>query len=150
MEDENMINKKVLFIVLGVIFAILIGTSVYVNFLAKSSNGLTYILIGQILLGIVAAIATLFVGVNSFSNKKNYKLLFIAFLEILFALGLVTLNYVYGYNKIVEFSNYNEYMEYISMEMNLWVFAVFALIIGLLTLNLFIKDKMKSKNLQTL
>jgi len=85
-------GNKVLYIILWIILFVLIGSSVYVDFISKSVKGVSYILLGQILLGVFSAIATLFLC----KNKKNYKVLFIAFLEILFVLGLVILNTVGG------------------------------------------------------
>jgi len=133
-------GNKVLYIILWIILFVLIGSSVYVDFISKSVKGVSYILLGQILLGVFSAIATLFLC----KNKKNYKVLFIAFLEILFVLGLVILNTVYGYKNLLDITNYNEYMEYVSMNINIYLFLAFNLIIGLLSLDLFIKNNNKN------
>lgn len=135
-------SRKTLFILLAVILFLLLGSSVYINFIAKTSSGFTYILLGQMFLGIVSCLMTLFIGLNVFLKKKNYELLFISFLEILFVLGLIVLNYVYGYKNVTNMDNYIEYMEYVSMEFNIYIYLIFMCIIGLLTLNLFIKEKL--------
>jgi len=139
-------NKVVLFIMLGALLTLLIVSSIYMDFIAKSSKGFTYILIGQMLVGILASLVTLFIGLKVFNNKKNYELLFIGFLEIMFVFGLVLLNYVYGYHNVVNSNNYIEYMEYVSMEFNLFIYLIFVFVIGLLTLNLFVANKINLIN----
>lgn len=128
-------NNKGLYIILSVILLSLIGSSVYVNFFAKSSKLVSYILLGQIIVGVIAGMFTLFLC----RNKKNHEVLFIAFLEILFVIALVTLNTIYGYNNVLNVHNYAEYMEYISMYFNIYVFVVFGGVIGLFSLNQYAK-----------
>lgn len=135
-------NKKWLIVALSVIALLLLGSSIYIDFIAKSSKGLTYLLIGQIFIGIVASLLTLFLGLYAFPKKKNYELLFMAFLELVFVLGLVTLNYVYGYGNAIDKSDYIDYMGYVSMEFNIYIYIIFVAIIGLLNLNSFLKEKL--------
>lgn len=135
-------SKILLFIVLGAILVLLIGSSIYVDFIAESSNGVTYILIAQMFLGILGLLLTLFMGLKIFENKKSHELLFIGFLETVFVLSVVIFNYVYGYGTVINQSDYIDYMGYISMEFNIYLYIVFAGIIGLLTLNLFVKYKL--------
>lgn len=132
--------KKYLFITLGVFLLILLGTSIFVN-VANSAAGFTYVLIGQIFIGIFSVIATLFLGLYAFVKMKNYELMLFSFLESLFVLGILIFNYVYGYGGVVDSNNYIEYMEYVSMEFTIYLYVVFVIVIGLLTLNLFVKEK---------
>ena len=134
-------NNKVLYIVLGVILFVLLGSSVYINFIAKDSTFLSYILLVQIMLGVASAIVTLFLC----KNKKSHQVLFISFLEVLFSLSIVTLNTIHGYNKVLNVTIYSEYMEYVSMIMNIYIFIIFSVIIGLLSLSQFIKYKLEVK-----
>ena len=97
-------NKKWLIVVFSVAALLLLGSSVYIDFIAKTSSGLTYVLIGQMFVGIIASLFTLFLGLAAFPKKKNYELLLIAFLELVFVLGLVILNYVYGYGNAINVS----------------------------------------------
>lgn len=133
-------SNKVLYIVLSLILLVLIGSSVYVNFLCENTNVISYVLLGQIIVGIISSMVTLLLC----NNKKNHKVLFISFLEILFTLGLVCLNTFYGYKNAVNIANYAEYMEYVSMNMNIYLFVIFAGVIGLLSLDLFIKNHRKN------
>ena len=135
-------NNRVLFIVLSAILVILLGSSVYINFMAKNSEVVSYMLLAQIMIGIISAIVTLFLCVG----KKNYKVLLIAFLQILFTIGLVTLNTVYGYNNLINSNNYSEYMEYVSMNMNVYLFVIFGLVMGIFTLDQFIKYRNNINN----
>lgn len=134
--------KKWLIIALGSVGLLLLGSSIYVDFIAKSSKGLTYLLIGQIFVGIAGSLLTLFLGLNAFPKKKNHELLFIAFLELVFVLGLVTLNYVCGYGNVINRSDYIDYMAYVSMEFNIYIYVIFIAVIGLLDLNLYLKEKL--------
>lgn len=128
-------NNKILYIILASILFVLLGSSIYVNFIAKSSIVVSYVLLVQIIIGVMSAIVTLFLC----RDKKNYQVLLIAFLEILFTMGLVTLNTMYGYSNLIDITNYGEYMEYVSMNMNIYIFTIFGLIIGLFSLDQFIK-----------
>ena len=132
--------KKYLFITLGVFLSIILGTSIYVN-VASSASGFTYILIAQIFVGILSVLATLFLGLYAFPKKKNYELMLFSFLESLFVLGILIFNYVYGYGGAVNSNNYIEHMEYISMEFTIYLYVIFVIIIGLLTLDLFVKER---------
>ena len=134
-------NRNKLFLVLGVVLFVLIGSSVYISLIAKSSKGLDYLIIGQMFMGIGAVIFTLFMGLKVFDNKKGYEILFIAFLELLFVLGIVCLNYVYGYGRVVDSNNYIEHMRYVSLEFNIYIYLFFVFVIGLLNLNAFINEK---------
>ena len=134
-------NKKLLFIILSVILFVLASSSVYINLIAKSSKGMDYLIIGDMFLGIVAAITTLFFGLSVFENKKGYQILFIAFLELVLVLATVCLNYVYGYRNIVDSNNYIEHMRYVSLEFNIFIYCVFIFVVGLLNLNAFINEK---------
>lgn len=134
-------NRDKLFLVLGVVLFVLIGSSVYISLIAKFSKGMDYLIIGQMFMGIVAVIFTLFMGLKVFDNKKGYEILFIAFLELLFVLGIVCLNYVYGYGRVVDSNNYIEYMRYVSLEFNIYIYLFFVFVIGLLNLNAFINEK---------
>ena len=135
-------NKKWLIVVFSVAALLLLGSSIYVDFIAKTSSGLTYVLIGQMFVGIVASLLTLFLGLDAFPKKKSYQLLLIAFLELVFVLGLVTLNYVYGYGNAINRSDYIDYMGYVSMEFNICIYIVFVAVIGLLNLNAFLKERL--------
>jgi len=128
-------NNKVLFIILGIVLFLLLGTSVYVNFIAKSSGVVSYVILSQIILGVVATISTLYLC----KNKKNHQVMFIAFLEILFSLSLVIFNTVYGYNKVMDINDYSQYMEYTSMNMNIYMYIIFAFVIGVFCLNSYIR-----------
>lgn len=137
-------NKKTFYIVLGVILFLLVGSSVYTNFICKNSNIINYILLVQILLGVIVSIYTLYVGSNVLTNKKNYKIMLVSLLEVLFTLGLVTLNVVYGYRNAINANVYNEYMEYVSMYINIYIYGLFAFILGILTLNSYVDYKAKN------
>lgn len=128
-------NNKILYIILSCILLILLGSSVFVNFIAKDSNLVSYVLLGEIMLGITSAIVTLFLCVG----KKSCKVLLISFLQIVFTIGLVILNFVYGYKKLVNFEAYNEYMEYVSMNMNIYLFLIFGAVMGLFSLDQYIR-----------
>ncbi len=138
-------SKKVLFIVLGVILFLLVGSSIYVNFMAKSGVVVSYLLFAQIVLGLVAVITTLFASNKAFISKKSHEVLLIAFLESLFVLGLVILNTVVGYRDVTNIVNYGEYMEYVSMYMNIYLFLGFSLILGAFSLNFYIKSLLNNK-----
>lgn len=129
-------NNKILYVILSTILLVLVGSSVYVNFMAKDANLVSYIMIGEIMLGIASSIVTLFMCVG----KKSHKVLLISFLQVLFTIGLVTLNTVYGYKELVNLNSYNEYMEYVSMNMNVYLFIIFGVIMGLFTLDQYIKS----------
>lgn len=135
-------NKKILYIVLGSLLALLIGSSIYTTFIAKTSAGFTYLLIGQMFIGIAGALTTLFLGLKAFENKKNHELLFMTFLEILLVLGVVTLNWVFGYGKVINPVDYFDYMGYASMEFNIILYGIFTVVMGLLALNAFINEKL--------
>ena len=135
-------NKKILYIVLGSLLALLVGSSIYIDFIAKSTAGLTYLIIGQMFVGIAGALTTLFLGLKAFENKKNHELLFMAFLEILFVLGIITLNWLFGYGKVINAVDYFDYMGYASMEFNIILYGIFTVVMGLLALNAFINDKL--------
>lgn len=137
-------NRKIFYIVLGVILFLLVGSSVYTNFICNNPNVVNYILLVQILLGVVSAIFTLYVGSSVLTNKKNYKIMLISLLEVLFTLILVTLNVVYGYKNVINVNVYNEYMEYVSMYTNIYIYGLFAFVLSLLTLNSFIDYKVKN------
>ena len=134
-------QKMWMYIVLGVLLACLFGTSIYIDFISKSDNGLSLLLILQMFLGIIGSLVTLFFGLKVFSSKKSYELLLMAFLEVLFVLGIIIINYIYGYGRVVNYENYIEYMEYVSMEFNILLYMLFVGIIGLLTLTSFINEK---------
>ena len=106
-----------------------------IHFASKNDVVVSYIILGQIILGIVSSIVTMFLC----NNKKNHEVIGIAFFEILFSLALVILNTVYGYKNIVDFNNYGMYMEYASMHANVYLFVVFAFLIGIFYLNSYIK-----------
>ena len=129
-------NNKVLYIVLSSILLILVGSSIYINYIAKNSNVVSYILIAEIMLGIISGILTLFLCVG----KKSYKVLLISFLQVLLTIGLVILNTVYGYRELVNLNSYSEYMEYVSMNMNIYLFVIFGFVMGLFTLDQYIKS----------
>ena len=93
-------------------------------------------------LGIGGALIILFMGLNAFEKKENYELMFIAFLDVLLVLAVVVLNYVYGYKRVIDYSDYSDYMGYISMEFNIIIYMIFVCVMGLLALNLFIKEKL--------
>lgn len=135
-------KKSVMFVVLGVLFMLIVGSSIYIDFIAKTTKGFDYIIICQMILGISAVLTTLFMGLSLFPKKKNYELLLIAFLESIFVLGVIVLNYVIGYRNLVDVSNYVDHMGYISMEFNIILYFILVMIIGLLDLNLFIMDKL--------
>lgn len=135
-------NKKWLIVVLSIAALLLLVSSIYIDLIAKTSKGLTYVLIGQIFIGIIASLFTLFLGLDAFPKKKNYQLLFIAFLELVFILGLVTLNYVYGFGNAINRSDYIDYMGYVSMEFNICIYIIFVAVIGLLNLNAFLKERL--------
>lgn len=137
-------NKKTFYIVLGIILFLLVGSSVYTNFMCKNPNVINYILLAQVLLGVIASIFTLYVRSNVLTNKKNYKIMLISLLEVLFTLGLVTLNIVYGYKNAINTNIYNEYMEYVSMYTNIYIYGLFAFILGILTLNSYVDYKVKN------
>ncbi len=142
-------SKKILFLVLSIVLFVLIGSSVYISLIAKSSKGIDYLIIGQMFVGIGAAIITLFMGLKAFDTKKAYQILFIAFLELLLVFAIVCLNYVYGYGRIVTSNNYIEHMKYISLEFNIYIYLIFIFIIGLLNLNAFINEKfILNKNIE--
>ena len=148
-------NKKILYIILACLFAVILASSIYVNFIAKSIKLFDYILIGQIFLGIGASMITLFLGLNIFNNKKTYELLFVGFLEILLVLSIVVFNYINGYGGVVDSNNYVDHMNYVSMEFNIYIYIIFVGIIGLLTLNSFVSEKLvllnkKEENVDTL
>lgn len=136
-----MSKKTLLFIILGSLLGLLLVSSIYMNFIATTSKGFTYVMLGQMFIAPVAVLITLFLGSSIFINKKNYELMFIGFLEALFVLGIVILNYVFGYRTSIVYSNYIEYMRYVSMEFNIFIYLLFTIIIGVLTLNLFIFNK---------
>ena len=135
-------NKKILYIVLGSLLALLVGSSIYIDFITKSSTGLTYLLILEMFIGIAGALTTLFLGLKVFENKKNHELLFMAFLEVLFVLGVITLNWIFGYGKVIDAVDYFDYMGYASMEFNIILYGIFTIVMGLLALNAFINDKL--------
>lgn len=137
-------NRKIFYIVLGVILFLLVGSSVYTNFICNNPSVVNYILLAQILLGVVSSIFTLYVGSYVLTNKKNYKIMLISLLEVLFTLILVTLNVVYGYKNVINVNVYNEYMEYVSMYTNIYIYGLFAFVLSLLTLNSFIDYKVKN------
>lgn len=141
-------KKKILYIVLGSLLVLLLGSTIYIDFIAKTSAGLTYLLIGQMFIGIAGTLTTLFLGLKAFENKKNYELLLIAFLEVLFVLGVVTINYVFGYGNAVNSVDYFDYMGFVSMEFNILIYVIFTAILGLLTLNAFINDKLNLMKLK--
>lgn len=135
-------NKKtLLFVILGSLLGLLLVSSIYMNFIAITSKGFTYIMLGQMFIAPVAVLVTLFLGSNVFINKKSHELMFMGFLQTLFILGLVLLNYVFGYRNAINYSDYIEYMRYVSMEFNVFIYLMFAIIIGVFTLNLFIVNK---------
>ncbi len=137
-------NRKAFYIVLGVILFLLVGSSIYTNFICNNPTIVNYILLAQILLGVITSIFTLYVGSNILTNKKSYKIMLISLLEVIFVLLLVTLNVVYGYKNVINANVYNEYMEYVSMYTNIYIYGLFAFILGLLTLNSFITYKVKN------
>lgn len=129
-------NNKILGVILSIILLALVGSAVYVNFLAKDSSLVSYILLGEIMLGILSSVITLFLCVG----KKSYKVLLISFFQILFTIGVVILNTVYGYAKLIDFNSFNQHMEYISMNMNVYLFIIFGVFMGLFTLDQYIKS----------
>ena len=56
-------------------------------------------------------------------------------------MSLVILNYVSGYGGIVDRNNYIGYMQYVSMEFNICLYGLFVVVIGILVLNLYIKER---------
>ena len=87
--------------------------------------------------------------------KKTYELLFVGFLEILLVLSIVVFNYINGYGGVVDSNNYVDHMNYVSMEFNIYIYIIFVGIIGLLTLNSFVSEKLvllnkKEENVDTL
>ena len=143
-------NKKILYVILSAILFVILVSSIYINFISKSGKGMDLLIIGNIFLGIGAAITTLFMGLKVFDSKKGYQILFIAFLELLLVLAIVCLNYVYGYGKVVNLNNYVDYMRYVSLEFNIYIYCLFIFVIGLLNLNSYISDKKESfsKNIE--
>lgn len=128
-------NNKILYIILGAILFVLVGTSVYVNFMVKSSEVVSYILLAQIMIGIASSVVTLFMC----EHKKNHIVFTISFLQILFSIVIVILNTVYGYKELLDLNNYNEYMEYVSMNMNVYLFIMFGAFMGLFSLDQYVK-----------
>ena len=63
-------NKKQVYIVLGIILGVLLCSSIYVNLIAKTTTGLMAVIIAQMIIGIGAAIFTLFTGLKLFEDKK--------------------------------------------------------------------------------
>lgn len=137
-------NKRIFYIVLGSVLFLLLGSSVYINFIAKNPNVINTFLLIQILLGLAVSIFTLYMGSSILVNRKNYEVMLISFLEVLFTLVLVILNIVYGYRNVVSAYEYSYYMEYVSMYMNVYLYGLFAFVMGLLTLNSFITYKVKN------
>ena len=134
--------KIALYTIISILGFILLSASIYMNLIAKSSTGLTILLIAQIFIGIAGCLITLFMGLKVYNEKKNFELLCISFLEVLLVLGVVIFNYVNGYGSIVNRNDYIEYMEYVSMEYNIYVYIIFIVVIGILTLNLYLKEKL--------
>lgn len=134
-------NKKILYITLIVDLVLLLGSSIFINFIAKNANLVSYIILGQIFIGILSCIVTLLIGSETL-NKKNYKVMFLSFLEILFVLSLIILNTTYGYRNILNDGVYKDYMIYVSTVINIYIYILFTCIIGLLNLHLFINDKL--------
>jgi len=139
-------NKIVFYGVLIGILVLLLSGSVYIDFIANTSKGMSFLLISQMFVGISGVIFTLFAGLKFLNNKKSSELMFISFLEALFVLGLVIFNYTYGYNNAVNDNNYIEYMEYASMEFNVFIYIVFVVVLGLLNLNLYVNEKLNMFN----
>jgi hypothetical protein len=146
--DDFMKNKKQVYIVLGIILGVLLCSSIYVNLIAKTTTGLMAVIIAQMIIGIGAAIFTLFTGLKLFEDKKNYELMLIALLELAFTGFLVTLNTTLGYASVVNYNDYIDFMSYVSLQYDIIIYFIFTIIIGVLTLNLFIKERFSVKNIK--
>ena len=72
-------------------------------------------------------------------------------LELLFVLGVVTINYVWGYASVVNKYDYTDYMEFVSMEFNIYLYVILLVVIGLLNMNLYLNEKFQNiKNIETI
>lgn len=138
-------GKSLVYILLSFVGLLLIGSSIYVNFIAKSSEILSYIILVGLMVGIFGSISFILLGNKYLIDKKDYHILFVGFLILVFTFALSILNVVYGYKGIVNVNDYKEYMLYVSAHTNLYIYGLFTLIIGVLTLNLFINNKLKNE-----
>ena len=147
----KMKSRKWLYGILCGVVLLLLGSSIYINFVTKNSNYLTYLLIGQMFVGIIGFLSILFLGLDGLEHKKSYELLFIGLLELLFVLGLVILNYVCGYASVVNKYDYTDYMGFVSMEFNIYLYIILLVVIGMLNINLYITEKFKNrKSMETI
>ena len=138
-------KNKIILLVLSVIVLALLGISVYVNFIAKNSSGFSYIILAGLLIGILGSMCMIIFGNKHLDNKKDYHVLTIGFLVLVFTLGISILNIVYGYNNLLDFNNYKEYMVYVSTITNTYIYALFTFVVGFIDLNLYIKHVVGEK-----
>lgn len=138
-------RKSLVYILLGVIGLLLIGCSIYINFIAKSSAGLSYIVLFGLMIGIFGSIGFILLGNKYLTDKKDYHIMFSAFLILVFTFALSILNVVYGYKGVVNVNDYKEYMVYVSAHTNLYIYGLFTSVIGVLTLNMFINQKLRKE-----
>lgn len=138
-------GKFLVYILLSFVGLLLIGSSVYVNFIAKSSEALSYIVLAGLMIGIFGSIGFILLGNKCLTEKKDYHIMFVGFLILVFTFALSILNVVYGYKGILNVNDYKEYMLYVSTHTNLYIYGLFTSIIGVLTLNMFINHKTERK-----
>ena len=134
-------GKNILLIVIGVILLVLLGSSVYINFIANTGDNISYIVLADLIIGILGSISVILLGNKYLTNKKDHQVMFVGFLLLVFTLAISILNVVHGYNSVLEAGNYQKYMVYVSTITNIYIYLFFTLIIGIINLNLFIKNK---------
>lgn len=139
-------GKSLLYIILGAIVVLLVSIGIYINFISKDDVVSSYLVLLSLIIGIIGAVSFLVLGMKYLSNKKDYQIMFVSFLILLFTLGLGILNVIYGYHRVVNLNDYVGYMNYVSTYNNLYIYTFFTSIIGVINLNLFIKYKVSIKS----
>lgn len=138
-------KNKIILLVLSLILFVLVGVSVYVNFIAKDIKGMSYVVLGSLVFGVLGSIAVIMLGNKYLDNKKDYHVLTVGFLVLLFTLCINILNVVHGYGSLIDYNNYNEYMLYVSSITSVYMYAFFVGVVGLIDFNLYIKYIVEKK-----
>lgn len=139
-------KNKVIIIFLSVLAFLLVGSSLYINLIARKDTGMSYIILIDLLIGIGASIYFIVLGNKYLENKKDYQIMFISLLILVFTLAISIFNVSVGYSNVLNINNYKSYMAYSSANMSLWIYVLYIVIIGIINLNMFIKYKISEKD----
>lgn len=134
-------EKKGIVIPVAISIIINVISCILICFAFKNPSVSSYFILINMILSIIVSMYVFLKGNKYLQDKKDYEIMFVAFLLLMFTFLSMTLASVAGYKSVAYSTGYVSYMEYTSTLFNLLIYLIFILIIGIFNLNLYIKSK---------